>query len=191
MSELSPPSSSLLDDRGRTWPISLTRSQVSKKVERLAQVLSDHHDAAVIAAVAKRKHDLIDLEEDISGLATFQCIIFVQERHIAFTLAWMLQRMPQVQRWISVRTLVGHGGATHKNIGEIGESSKNQRDVVRDFKNKHFNVLVSTSVGEEGLDFPACDLVSNGAVSTWTRRVNLTDHLGPFERSCASTFLPP
>lgn len=43
--------------------------------------------------------------------------------------------------------------------GETGLSQKKQKEMLEGFRNGEFNVLVSTSVGEEGLDIPSVDLV--------------------------------
>lgn len=43
--------------------------------------------------------------------------------------------------------------------GETGMSQKKQKEVLDRFKQGEFNCLVSTSVGEEGLDIPEVDLV--------------------------------
>ena len=40
-----------------------------------------------------------------------------------------------------------------------GMTQKEQADIIRKFESGEFNVLVATSVAEEGLDIPACDLV--------------------------------
>jgi len=42
--------------------------------------------------------------------------------------------------------------------GEGGMSQKKQLEVLNDFRNKKFNVLVSTSISEEGLDIPSIDV---------------------------------
>jgi Fanconi anemia group M protein len=43
--------------------------------------------------------------------------------------------------------------------GETGMSQKEQQQILNEFKQGKINVLVSTSVGEEGLDIPEVDLV--------------------------------
>jgi len=43
--------------------------------------------------------------------------------------------------------------------GTTGMSQKEQLQMLEDFKNNEFNVIIMTSVGEEGLDIPKVDLV--------------------------------
>ncbi len=43
--------------------------------------------------------------------------------------------------------------------GETGLSQKKQKQVLDEFRSGAFNVLISTSIGEEGLDIPQVDLV--------------------------------
>ncbi len=43
--------------------------------------------------------------------------------------------------------------------GETGLSQKEQKRIIEDFRNGFFNVLVATSIGEEGLDIPKVDVV--------------------------------
>jgi len=70
----------------------------------------------------------------------------------------------------SVKTLVGYlnqckGVKAKKFIGQAdkekdkGMSQKEQIQSIKDFKEGTYNVLVASSVAEEGLDIPACDLV--------------------------------
>jgi endoribonuclease Dicer len=118
--------------------------RTSHKVQRLAKVLQSHHDRAVIASAPNP--------------TTYQAIIFVQQRHIASALAHLLNHLRIVSTWVSAKTLVGHG--TFRSSGvDVAQDFKRQQDIVSAFRKGEFNVLISTSVGEEGLDFPACDLV--------------------------------
>ncbi len=48
-------------------------------------------------------------------------------------------------------------GQTKK--GETGLTQKQQKEMLQNFRDDEFNVLVATSVGEEGLDIPSVDLV--------------------------------
>ncbi|KZV99118.1 hypothetical protein EXIGLDRAFT_640865 [Exidia glandulosa HHB12029] len=103
----------------------LDSSQISPKLQLLTDVLNEHHT----------EH--------------FKCIIFAEQKHVAYALAAILPRLPDTT-WISSAALVGH---------DEGMNSKHQGDVVSAFRSNVYNVLVATSVGEEGLDFQACHLV--------------------------------
>jgi len=50
-------------------------------------------------------------------------------------------------------------GQATKSQDDKGLSQKQQLEILEQFKQGHFNVLVSTNVGEEGLDIVECDLV--------------------------------
>jgi Fanconi anemia group M protein len=50
-------------------------------------------------------------------------------------------------------------GQSTKSKDDKGLSQKKQLEILDQFKQGHFNVLVSTNVGEEGLDIAECDLV--------------------------------
>ncbi|KAI0831673.1 hypothetical protein BC628DRAFT_1311344 [Trametes gibbosa] len=89
---------------------------------------------------------------------SFQGIIFVEQRHVATCLALMLSRIPILQHIIRSEQLVGHGKDT-ANAHTKGMGTRNQQDTVKMFRERVVNVLVATSVAEEGLDFPACDVV--------------------------------
>ncbi len=64
----------------------------------------------------------------------------------------------------SVHKIVGElnalsGVQAREFVGRSGMTQKKQEQVLQAFRDKEFNVLCSTSVGEEGLDVPAVDLV--------------------------------
>lgn len=50
--------------------------------------------------------------------------------------------------------MVGTSASTAKDM-----SSKKQDKILRKFRNHEFNLLIATSVVEEGLDVPRCNLV--------------------------------
>ncbi|KZT24079.1 P-loop containing nucleoside triphosphate hydrolase protein [Neolentinus lepideus HHB14362 ss-1] len=90
---------------------------------------------------------------------TFQGIIFVEQRHVAACLAKVLLRVPYLQGFIKSAELIGHGATSVAKSQLKGMALKTQQDVVKSFRDKEVNLLIATSVAEEGLDFPACDVV--------------------------------
>jgi endoribonuclease Dicer len=86
--------------------------------------------------------------------SSFQGIIFVEQRQVAATLAWILPRIPELRGWITTGALIGHGTKRGVNSSSQGMEDKKQREVLNSFRVGTSNLLISTSVGEEGLDFP-------------------------------------
>ena len=84
-----------------------------------------------------------------------QCIVFVQQRQVATTLAWLLPQLPELD-WVSANHLIGQLG---KDIQSRGIAVAGQKKVVTDFREGKFNILVASSVAEEGLDFQSLSLV--------------------------------
>jgi len=44
-------------------------------------------------------------------------------------------------------------------LGDKGLTQKNQKEILEKFRNQEYNILVATSIAEEGLDIPSVDLV--------------------------------
>ncbi len=80
-----------------------------------------------------------------------KCIVFVQFRDTANRIVEELSKIPGVR---AVR-FVGQA----KRGADKGLSQKEQQRILQDFKHGVYNVLVATSVAEEGLDIPAVDAV--------------------------------
>ncbi|KZT54596.1 hypothetical protein CALCODRAFT_519296 [Calocera cornea HHB12733] len=92
-----------------------------------------------------------------------QSIIFVEQRQVAMVLSWILGHIPFLKSMIRSTFVTGHGGSTHRSKREEediqGMSVKEQQAAIRGFRDGRANVLVATSVAEEGLDFQPCNLV--------------------------------
>ncbi|KZV70597.1 P-loop containing nucleoside triphosphate hydrolase protein [Peniophora sp. CONT] len=118
--------------RAPLWPFSI--EWISPRLQNLVDLLIAKHTPA------------------LKGM------IFVQERHTAVFMTEILNRTPALQDLIKARYLVGIG----QGSGEIGGrtmSASEQRRVVEAFRGGDTNLIIATDVAEEGLDFPACDLV--------------------------------
>ncbi len=77
-------------------------------------------------------------------------IIFTQYRDSASKINEILQ-----EEGYSVERFVGQAN----KIGDKGLSQKQQTEIIEKFKQGIYNILVATSVAEEGLDISECDLV--------------------------------
>lgn len=91
---------------------------------------------------------------------SFRGIIFTYERQIATTLSLMFPRLgiPGVR----AGPIVGHGlhaCSVPEILGMKGMPFKTQDKVVADFRMGGLNLIIATSVAEEGLDFPLCSFV--------------------------------
>ncbi|XP_065304348.2 endoribonuclease Dicer-like [Dermacentor albipictus] len=89
-------------------------------------------------------------------------IIFVKERIVARILRdWLLELANKVPRYsyIVPEFIVGHGANLQLGSKEAGMSFKKQCKVLEQFRRQECNLLVATSVVEEGMDVPKCSLV--------------------------------
>ena len=109
-------------------PTSLSVSALPNKICKLVQILIQYRESALAA-----------LNTD----AGFQCIIFVVQRHIAFGLSWMLERVEDLKSWLKIKTLVGHG--SRKCLEGQSQDFKQQQETVKEFKDGKYNVLISTA----------------------------------------------
>ncbi|KAL1742102.1 hypothetical protein HDZ31DRAFT_84367 [Schizophyllum fasciatum] len=98
-------------------------------------------------------HALVDvlLEQDPE---TFRGIVFVDQRQVALCLALVLPLISRLRGRVRCAAFIG------QNPGIDGpKATRSQRDVADQFRSGEINLLIATSVAEEGHDFQACDLV--------------------------------
>ncbi|KAJ7460967.1 hypothetical protein B0H11DRAFT_2057580 [Mycena galericulata] len=87
---------------------------------------------------------------------TFQGIIFVEQRQVAICLAKVLPCIPALSETIRCAELVGEGDNVQGVSVNTGQTTQSK---VQSFRDGKINLIITTSVAEEGLDFPTCDLV--------------------------------
>nr|AIA82456.1 dicer-like protein01 [Stentor coeruleus] len=102
---------------------------------------------------------LIDILKKHFSYSGGQVIVLAQKRITAWYLAECINTYSlNANLPIKAEKLVGK--MTKKfEMGILKISDTKQKEIIQDFKDKKFNVLVSTTVAEEGLDIPSCDLV--------------------------------
>ncbi|KAH9933177.1 P-loop containing nucleoside triphosphate hydrolase protein [Epithele typhae] len=96
------------------------------------------------------------VDEDYSG------IIFVTRRDTVIVLAELLRRIPETEQLFRVGCLLGSSNSFKRHsFLDITRSiiEESQADILRDFKIGDKNLIVSTSVAEEGIDIQACGSV--------------------------------
>lgn len=90
------------------------------------------------------------IEEKVKAKNDIKIIIFNQYRDNAANITEELNKI----QGASAKLFVGQ-----MKKGNTGLSQKQQKEILDEFKKDKFNVLVATSIGEEGLDIPKVDLV--------------------------------
>jgi len=90
-------------------------------------------------------------------------IVFVQRRCTAIILSKLINRMvqsdPNTYTGIKSEYVLGHGFDENVRLADSFMKSTEQSKILSRFKAADFNVLVATSVVEEGLDVRKCNLV--------------------------------
>ncbi|KAG0042835.1 Dicer-like protein 1 [Gryganskiella cystojenkinii] len=95
----------------------------------------------------------------VSGKALddeFCGIIFVQRRDTAIALCLLLQELEEFQDVFRVQVLAGHNENDER---VLRMSFHEQNAIISNFRKKVYNLLVATSVAEEGLDIQPCNVV--------------------------------
>jgi len=104
-----------------------------------------------------------------------RAIVFVQYRDTANRI---VEELNKIERISAVRFV---GQATKE--GDRGLSQKEQQRILQEFREGKYNVLVATSVAEEGLDIPSVDLVVfYEPVPSEIRHIQRRGRTGRFER---------
>ncbi len=88
--------------------------------------------------------------EELSRNRDLKIIIFSQYRESAIKIVEELSNIKELNPTLFI-------GQSRK--GGVGISQKKQKQILDKFRDGEFNILISTSVGEEGLDIPKVDLV--------------------------------
>jgi endoribonuclease Dicer len=70
---------------------------------------------------------------------SFQGIVFVEQRHVAVSLARILNRTAELRGRIKCGELVGHGGTANK-VQIKGMATQNQQEIVRKFRDREINL---------------------------------------------------
>jgi endoribonuclease Dicer len=95
------------------------------------------------------------LAQEFERPSGYRCLVFVEKRHTARLLAAVFQRFAPIKH-LRPGFLTGPGSG---NLAEVKFSFRQQVVTMMQFRKGEINCLFSTSVAEEGLDVPDCNLV--------------------------------
>ena len=104
---------------------------------------------------------------------TSRVIIFVEMRRVGADLSAYLNQREEIISTFG-KDRVGYITSTNQALSQFGQNANEQRLMLDRFKNGTLNILVATSVAEEGLDVAACNLIikynSVGSEKSLTQR---------------------
>lgn len=131
-------------------------SKESSKASR--EIMSDSNIVEAVAYVKSLNVEHPKLQEivkivqqQLNTKPDSKIIIFT---HYRDTSSYVVKQLENVEKAIPVR-FVGQAGRDD----DKGLTQKEQADIIKKFKEGAYNVLIATSVAEEGLDIPSTDLV--------------------------------
>ena len=128
----------------------------------------------VVSPISFEEDDIMDCSEKTNALIdcllmekteaelnddSYNVIIFVQRRDTVIALAELLKRHPFTKDVFRVGFLIGSSESAYRHsMMDITRNlaKESQENTLADFKIGEKNVIVSTSVAEEGLDIQAC-----------------------------------
>jgi len=152
----------MADNEGNSitaWDIASAEKQYLAKALRNVEInpAAGGDTPAVMPLVSDKVTKLIEcILREPPG---FSGIVFVQEKAVVAVLAHILTVHPAVRGRFRVGTMIGTSASPYRrNIGELIDV-KTQQQTLSLFKAGVINLIVATSILEEGVDIPACNLV--------------------------------
>ncbi|MGZ5502311.1 MAG: helicase-related protein [Halobacteriota archaeon] len=137
----------------------LIKQAQSKKGSKAARNLVSDDRIKAAVELSNRLDEIHPKLEALKGVVLQQLVLKPDSRVIVFTnyrdTAEIVRNALNTLRDVRAEKFVGQA----KKDGLKGLSQKEQVKLVSDFVNGTYNVLVATSVAEEGLDIPATDMV--------------------------------
>ncbi|XP_070250198.1 ATP-dependent RNA helicase DHX58 isoform X2 [Myotis yumanensis] len=138
-----------------------TKTQVLRAERRLLALFDDHKNELALLATRGPENPKLEMLERIlqnqfGSPGSHRGIIFTRTRQSAHSLLLWLQQQPGL-RTVDIRAqlLIGAGSSSQTTH----MTQREQQDVIRKFRDGTLNLLVATSVAEEGLDIPQCNVI--------------------------------
>jgi ERCC4-related helicase len=135
------------EDGGKTHSLLLKDPRIIEIKVLIAGITKEHPKIQRLAELVKEHHSYV---RDRRTSSNSKVLVFTQYRDTARHIVDILSR-----NGIPSSRFVGQA----KRQGDEGMKQDEQASVLESFKNGEFDVLVATSIAEEGLDIPEVDLV--------------------------------
>lgn len=120
----------------------LTKSKEFSKAFSLAQTIQEEHPKI------KKLEELV--KSQFKKDKDSKIIIFAQFRETVRTISNALNKIPE----ISAENFVGQAIKDHGSGKKTGLKQSEQKEIIKKFSSGEINILVATSIAEEGLDIP-------------------------------------
>jgi len=120
----------------------LVKDPAFTKAYSLATTLNEEHPKLKVLKET--------VKEQFKKDATSKIIIFAQFRETVLKISEELKKIPGIR----ADNFVGQAIKNHRKGGTTGLKQKEQKAMIEEFKKGKINVLVATSIAEEGLDIP-------------------------------------
>ncbi|KAG9625775.1 dicer-like protein, partial [Aureobasidium melanogenum] len=129
-----------------------------EQIRKAMQIISDHD-------FGRPQADLSDLSKKVKNLHAYldahygrstddRCIVFVEQRSTAYLLHQVFEKIggPHLRGGLLI-------GASNGRLDDVQSTFRGQVITLMKFRKGELNCLFATSVAEEGLDIPDCNLV--------------------------------
>jgi len=126
----------------------------SKAVQKLTTT-PEFTKAFSLVQTLNREHPKLDklkeiVQDQFKQDSNSKIIIFAQFRETVRTISEELNKLPLIK----AKNFVGQAIKNHAKGKTTGLKQKEQKEIIEKFKRGEINVLVATSIAEEGLDIP-------------------------------------
>lgn len=143
-------------ERLRSEAFSTEGSKAAKRLLKDEKFVEAMHCAASYEGEHPKLHALIEiLRSEIRANPNLRIIVFTNYRDTAEMIIAALQALNADREGLRPVKFIGQASKAE----DKGLKQKEQVEIVKKFKEGVYNVLIATSVAEEGLDIPSTDLV--------------------------------
>jgi ERCC4-related helicase len=137
------------------------RQHLLKILKRLPLHVVMPEPSTILDSLSQKVHIFVDtLVAEVSGNPDFTGLVFVEQRVWVAALTEILTLHPRTRDLLRIGTFVGTSNSVKRkaNIATFAEP-KNQQNTLDSFRAGELNLILATSVLEEGIDVSNCDLV--------------------------------